>query len=153
MSYHDNSTLFGANLKRSCLKSLANLKAYRRKNDYPAWKSTNILFVGIGASGISIAASLAVLSGKEWGFARKSTDTKNHGGKYHTWQTYNREIWLADDFISSGNTLRNLENDILQWYPQTCVQGAVVPFAIGGKRTSYRVSMPMITKRGAYVYE
>jgi len=153
MPYHDNSTLLGANLKSSCLKSLANLKAYRRENDYPAWKSTNILFVGIGASGISIAASLAVLSGKEWGFVRKSTDTKNHGVKYHIWQTHNREIWLADDFISSGNTLRNLENDILQWYPQICVQGAVVPFALGGKRTSSRVLMPVITRRGAYVYE
>lgn len=153
MSYHDNKTLLGANLKRSCLKSLANLKAYRRKNGYPAWKSTNILFVGIGASGISIAASLAVLSGKEWGFVRKSTDTKNHGVKYHIWDEYNREVWLADDLISSGNTLRNLEKCITKTFPRTCVQGAVVPFALGGKRASSRVSMPVITIRGAYVYE
>lgn len=153
MSYHDHSTLLGANLKSNCLKSLANLKAYRRKNGYPAWKSTNILFVGIGASGISIATSLAVLSGKEWGFVRKSTDTENHGNKYHIWQTYNREIWLADDFISSGNTLCNLEECITKLYPNVCVQGAVAPFAVGGKRMSSRVLMPVITRHGAYVYE
>jgi len=67
-------------------------------------------FMGTGNSGVAVASMLfSHIPHSGWGFYRKDTDKNHHGVQDHNDYDFLRRtianIWLVDDFISSGKTM------------------------------------------------
>lgn len=74
-------------------------------------------FMGTGNSGVAVASMLfSHIPYSGWGFYRKDTDACHHGMPDHNDYDFLRRtianIWLVDDFISSGKTMAFLAHAV-----------------------------------------
>jgi len=99
--------------KRSINKIKADLKKICKENGLCKYN----YFMGTGNSGVAVASMLfSHIPNSGWGFYRKDTDACHHGMPDHNDYDFLTRtlanIWLVDDFISSGKTMAFLAHAV-----------------------------------------
>ncbi len=85
----------------------------------------NMLLVGIGVSGVSGASTLAFILKCNWGFFRKGEDANHHGGPYEPISAHGKDVWIVDDFISTGDTVRDLTKRVQNAWHVHSIAGVI----------------------------
>jgi len=111
-SYHGNDAM-GVGARKRLLGSMKKAIALHLATKHI--KKQRVFLVGIGCSGVAMASVLSYMLGVRWGLVRKDNDTNNHSwnsGMETQLLRANDYIIAVDDFVSAGETARNLHKRI-----------------------------------------